>query len=62
MPCPHLSAASGDCLLQQDQDPETEDGREPVVTDPVDRELCLGFGDHRRDCPIFRRFLAELVP
>jgi len=62
MPCPHLSKANGDCFLQQDPGPDTDDGREPEPAESVDRELCLGPGQRYRDCPILTRFLAELVP
>jgi hypothetical protein len=62
MPCPHLSRASGDCLLQQDPESETDEGREPVVTEAVSRDWCLGSRPQYRDCPLFRRFIAELVP
>jgi hypothetical protein len=77
MPCPHLSRVNGDCLLQQDPGTDTDDGREPVVTElvppgegasplrrvaSVDREWCLGRRESYRDCPVLRRFLAGLVP
>jgi hypothetical protein len=77
MPCPHLSRVNGDCLLQQDPGSNTDDGREPVVTElvlrsegdsplprpaSVGQEWCLGTGESYRDCPFLRRFLAELVP
>jgi len=77
MPCPHLSRVNGDCLLQQDLGPDSDDGREPVQVEvvaageagsalrrwaPRDRECCLGGRDRYGDCPILRRFLAELVP
>ena len=61
MPCPHLLGASGDCLLQQEPDSETDDGRELAVTDAIDRNWCLGSRPQYRDCPLFRRFIAELV-
>ena len=62
MPCPHLLGTSGDCLLQQDPHAQGDDGREPVLTEPVDRDWCLGSGERYRDCPFFKRFIAELVP
>ena len=62
MPCPHISKANGDCLLQQDPVSEVDDAREPPVVDQVDREWCLGSPTQYRECPLFRRFIAELVP
>ena len=62
MPCPHLSKANGDCLLQQAADPDTEDGREPVQIEPVNREVCLGPRERYRECPVLKRVLYELTP
>ncbi|MFB3882418.1 MAG: hypothetical protein ACE149_14215 [Armatimonadota bacterium] len=61
MPCPHLSRMNGDCSLQQDQDSLGDDEREPVLSEPVDRDWCLGAGERYRECPLFKRFIAELV-
>jgi hypothetical protein len=77
MPCPHLSRVTGDCLLEQDPGPDSDDGREPAVTEIVpgsegasplrgvalvNRERCLGTRQSYRACPIFKRFLADLAP
>lgn len=61
MPCPHLSNDSGECLLRQD-DGEEEDRRELPVADRVNREWCLSSQMGYRQCPVFQRFLAELLP
>jgi hypothetical protein len=62
MPCPHFSAANAECLLQQDPDSEGDETHLPVVTDSVDPDWCLGPGRGYRECPVFKRFLSEIVP
>ncbi len=61
MPCPHYSNDNGDCLLRHD-DEQDEERREVSVEDPVTREWCLGPEKAYRQCPMYRRFLAELIP
>ncbi len=61
MPCPHFSNQNGDCLLREDQDVDEED-RDVSVEDPVDRTWCLSAEKGYRQCPVYRRFLAELTP
>jgi hypothetical protein len=61
VPCPHFSNASGECLLEHEQ-PEGDDGREAPVDDPVDRQWCLSDEKGYRRCPVFQRFVAELLP
>jgi hypothetical protein len=61
VPCPHFSNQSGECLLRDDQE-EDDDLREVSVEDPVDREWCLSSEKGYRQCPVYRRFLAELIP
>ena len=61
MPCPHFSSANGECLLEH-ENAEGDDDREAAVDDPVDREWCFGGEKAYRRCPVFQRFLAELLP
>ncbi len=61
MPCPYLSGASGECLLQQEPESEADDVRQPAVSDEVRHEWCLSSPPRFRDCPILQRSVAELV-
>ena len=61
MPCPHFSNVSGECLLEHEH-AEGDDGREAVADDPVDREWCFRGEKGYRRCPVFQRFLTELLP
>jgi len=61
VPCPHLSRESGECLLVEDV-PEDEEGlAETPLEEPVKREWCLSPGKAYRECPVFRKFLLELL-
>jgi hypothetical protein len=62
VPCPHFSSESGDCLLMQEPEEQDEDLVEIPNDDPVDREWCLASNRTYRNCPVYRRFLAELLP
>jgi hypothetical protein len=60
VPCPHFANASGECLLEHEE-AESDDGREAPVVDHVEREWCLSGEKGYRRCPIYQRFLAELI-
>jgi hypothetical protein len=62
MPCPHFSGVNGECVLQQADREAEDDAREAQVEDPVERDWCLSADKGYRDCPVYRSFLAELVP
>jgi hypothetical protein len=62
MACPHYTRENNDCLLLQEPPHDEEEGGTPAVDDPVTYERCLAPGKAYRDCPVFRRYLAELVP
>jgi hypothetical protein len=40
---------------------DEEDSIEVPLEEPVSGEWCLSAGNGYRSCPIFRRFLAELL-
>jgi len=61
VPCPHLSRESGECLLLEDAPENEEELLEAPLDDPVNREWCLSPGTAYRECPLFRRFLLELL-
>jgi len=63
MPCPHFSGVTGECGLEQGRvEADDDDAYETAAEDPVSREWCLGAGRKYRECPVFRRFVAELSP
>ena len=62
MPCPHLARDSGECVLLEDAPADEEERGEFPVEEPIDREWCLGAGEAYRSCPVFRRFIADLLP
>ena len=62
MPCPHLARDSGECVLLEETLADEDERGEFPVEESVDRELCLGAGEAYRSCPIFRRFIADLLP
>ncbi len=61
MPCPHFSYLIGECVLQQEREDE-EDPREARVEEPTTRDWCLSPVKGYRNCPLFKRFLTELLP
>jgi len=62
VPCPHFSHDSGDCHLLEDVPEDEEERAEGALDDPVNRDWCLSGADGYRNCPIYRKFLAELLP
>lgn len=62
MACPHYSRDSGECALLEDVAEDEEEGGGAPVEEPVSREWCLSGDTAHRSCPVFRRFLAELLP
>jgi hypothetical protein len=62
MTCPQYSREHDDCLLLQEP-PREDDERAELATDaPMTREWSLAPQRGYRNCPVFRRFLAELSP
>jgi len=61
MPCPHFSNVSGECVLQQDRE-QDDDEREPPVVENVSTDWCLSSNQGYRNCPLYQRFLAEIIP
>ena len=61
MPCPHFSIDAGECLLSEEPDDEETRG-EVVLDESVRRDLCLGSDKVYRGCPVFRRYLGDLLP
>lgn len=61
MPCPHFSNLTGECVLQQER-VEEDDPRELRVEDPTSRDWCLSATKDYQNCPLFKRFLLELLP
>lgn len=61
MACPHFSREDNDCLLLQDRPADEAELGEVVVEEPPNPSWCAGEGDGYRNCPIYRRFLAELL-
>jgi len=62
MTCPQFSREHNDCLLLQEA-PRDDEERVPVPADEtVNRAFCLAPQSGYRNCPVFRRFLAELAP
>jgi len=59
--CPHYSTETGECVLLEETE-EDEDRAEVPVDDPVNPNWCLGSDKGYRNCPIFRRFLGDLLP
>jgi hypothetical protein len=61
MPCPHYLRENSDCLLLREPPPDEEERADAAPDDPVARDLCLSPGSQYRDCPVFRRYLADLL-
>lgn len=62
MPCPHYSLENNDCLLLQEAPRDDEEGSLAPADDPVPRDWCLVPERSYRNCPLYRRYLAELLP
>ena len=61
MACPHFQRESGDCLLLDEMSEGDEDGTEMRVEEPLSREWCLSSGKLYRNCPLYRKFVSELM-
>lgn len=61
MPCPHYSRENSECALMDNAPEDEEDSAEAPVEEPVNGEWCLAAGNGYRSCPIYRKFLAELL-
>lgn len=61
MPCPHFSKETGECVLLEEAE-DDDDRPEVQLDEPVDRSWCLGSDEGYRNCPVFRRFLGDLLP
>jgi hypothetical protein len=62
VPCPHLSSESSECLLLQEAEADDEERGAAPIDEPPNREWCLSSDKKYRQCPLYRRFLAELQP
>jgi hypothetical protein len=62
MSCPHYSREENDCLLAQEPLQDAEEPTLPPADELPSRDRCLSPGGAYRDCPVFRRFLNELLP
>ncbi len=62
MPCPHLARDSGECVLLEDAPEDEEERVEFPVEELIDRDWRLGAGEAYRSCPIFCRFIADMLP
>ncbi len=60
MPCPYLSRDRTECLLAEETADDDEDPGVPA-DDLIRREWCLGEPSVYRNCPAFRRHLADLL-
>ena len=61
MPCPHFSTDAGECLIQDNPEDEEERG-EIVLDETVRSDWCLSTDRGHRNCPVFRRYLGDLLP
>jgi hypothetical protein len=61
MTCPQFSREHNGCLLLQEAPRDDEERALVPVEETVSRALCLAPRNGYRDCPVFRRFLAELA-
>jgi hypothetical protein len=61
MACPHFSRLDNDCALADDQPKDDEEVVEAPAEDLTNRAWCVGEGDGYRNCPVFQRFVAELL-
>ena len=62
MPCPHFSREDNDCLLLQEAPEPDEDHADAAPDEPVEREWCLAPDESYRNCPVFQRYLPEVLP
>jgi len=62
VPCPHFSPESGECRLLDEVSDDDESSGEIRVEEPVSREWCLSSGELYRNCPVYHRFVSELMP
>jgi len=61
VPCPHYSRENGECVLMDNAPEDDEESAEAPLEGPVSGEWCLSAQGDYRSCPIYRRFLAELL-
>jgi len=61
MACPHFSRRENDCALAEELPKDDEELTETPADEPTNRAWCMGEGDGYRNCPVFRRFMAELL-
>ena len=61
MPCPHFSRQDNDCSLADEQPGDDEELTETPPEEPANRSWCVGEGDGYRNCPLFQRFIADLL-
>ena len=62
MPCPHYSSEDSDCVLLQETPRDDEESVLAPAEDSVPRDWCLVPDQGYRKCPVYRRYLAELLP
>jgi hypothetical protein len=62
VPCPHYSRDNNDCLLLQEPLRDDEEGGSTPADEPLNWEWCLAQDKGYRKCPVFRRYLADLLP
>jgi len=60
MTCPQYSREHNDCLLLQEPPRDDEERAEIPADEAGSREWCLAPQKGYRNCPVLRRFLAEL--
>jgi hypothetical protein len=60
--CPHYARENNDCLLLQEAPPDEEERGAAPPDEPPASEFCLAAGQAYRNCPVFRRYLADLAP
>jgi len=62
MPCPHFCRRDNDCMLAEELPKDDDEQSEVPLDEPVNRAWCTGEGELYRNCPVLRRYLADLVP
>ena len=62
MPCPHYSRENNDCALLQEAPQDDEESTPAPPEDHMLRDWCVVSEQAYRNCPVYRRYLAELLP
>jgi len=62
MACPQYSRDHNDCVLLEEPPRDEEERSASPAEEAPRRDWCLVPDKSYRNCPVYRRYLAELIP